>query len=186
MQRLVGLLFRKKGGVKTKDCSILFAIRSAESALLRCHELLTTFPGQENILFTQESPEAVSLTLLKFYSQNNKAAGCFIRHFESAGGVHYEALIISCFWSLLSSLVDCWKSYLRSDVYMQWVVIYKKGKTDTTQAEAQLSLTMFNSRYYRLPLPVEGAPLEEDFDAFVNILRVSSYKKRQSWYKSTN
>lgn len=27
-------------------------------------------------------------------------------------------------------------------------------------------------RYYRLPLPVEGAPLEEDFDAFVNILRV--------------
>lgn len=28
-------------------------------------------------------------------------------------------------------------------------------------------------RYYRLPLPVEGAPLEEDFDAFVNILRVS-------------
>uniref|UniRef100_A0A665X4W3 Paladin n=1 Tax=Echeneis naucrates TaxID=173247 RepID=A0A665X4W3_ECHNA len=27
--------------------------------------------------------------------------------------------------------------------------------------------------YYRLPLPVEGAPLEEDFDAFVNILRES-------------
>ncbi|XP_057682599.1 paladin isoform X2 [Corythoichthys intestinalis] len=25
--------------------------------------------------------------------------------------------------------------------------------------------------YYRLPLPVEGAPMEEDFDAFVNILR---------------
>lgn len=29
-------------------------------------------------------------------------------------------------------------------------------------------------RYYRLPLPVEGAPLEEDFDAFVNILRESA------------
>ncbi|XP_007249572.3 phosphatase domain containing paladin 1b isoform X1 [Astyanax mexicanus] len=28
-------------------------------------------------------------------------------------------------------------------------------------------------RYYRLPLPIEGAPLEEDFDAFVNILRES-------------
>lgn len=32
---------------------------------------------------------------------------------------------------------------------------------------------VLHSRYYRLPLPVEGAPLEEDFDAFVNILRVS-------------
>ncbi|XP_035526467.1 paladin isoform X1 [Morone saxatilis] len=29
-------------------------------------------------------------------------------------------------------------------------------------------------RYYRLPLPMEGAPLEEDFDAFVNILREST------------
>ncbi|CAG04802.1 unnamed protein product, partial [Tetraodon nigroviridis] len=28
--------------------------------------------------------------------------------------------------------------------------------------------------YYRLPLPAEGAPLEEDFDAFVNMLRESS------------
>ncbi|KAM9716560.1 paladin isoform 2-T2 [Menidia menidia] len=28
-------------------------------------------------------------------------------------------------------------------------------------------------RYYRLPLPMEGAPLEEDFDAFVTILRES-------------
>uniref|UniRef100_A0A8C2JVT4 Phosphatase domain containing paladin 1b n=1 Tax=Cyprinus carpio TaxID=7962 RepID=A0A8C2JVT4_CYPCA len=28
-------------------------------------------------------------------------------------------------------------------------------------------------RYYRLPLPMEGAPLEETFDAFVNILRVT-------------
>lgn len=34
--------------------------------------------------------------------------------------------------------------------------------------------TMPNYRYYRLPLPMEGAPLEEDFDAFVNILRESS------------
>uniref|UniRef100_A0A674MWU7 Phosphatase domain containing paladin 1a n=1 Tax=Takifugu rubripes TaxID=31033 RepID=A0A674MWU7_TAKRU len=33
--------------------------------------------------------------------------------------------------------------------------------------------------YYRLPLPVEGAPLEEDFDAFVNMLRVS-------WCKNVN
>lgn len=28
-------------------------------------------------------------------------------------------------------------------------------------------------RYYRLPLPMEGAPLEDDFDAFVSILRES-------------
>ncbi|XP_013862429.1 paladin [Austrofundulus limnaeus] len=33
--------------------------------------------------------------------------------------------------------------------------------------------TMQGYRYYRLPLPTEGAPLEEDFDAFVNILRES-------------
>uniref|UniRef100_A0A7N6F699 Paladin n=1 Tax=Anabas testudineus TaxID=64144 RepID=A0A7N6F699_ANATE len=33
--------------------------------------------------------------------------------------------------------------------------------------------TMPSYRYYRLPLPMEGAPLEEDFDAFVNILRES-------------
>ncbi|XP_069547975.1 paladin isoform X2 [Brachyistius frenatus] len=33
--------------------------------------------------------------------------------------------------------------------------------------------TMPTYRYYRLPLPTEGAPLEEDFDAFVNILRES-------------
>ncbi|KAI4874210.1 hypothetical protein NFI96_030408 [Prochilodus magdalenae] len=26
-------------------------------------------------------------------------------------------------------------------------------------------------RYYRLPLPLEGAPMEEEFDAFVNVLR---------------
>uniref|UniRef100_A0A8C4NVD1 Paladin n=1 Tax=Dicentrarchus labrax TaxID=13489 RepID=A0A8C4NVD1_DICLA len=34
--------------------------------------------------------------------------------------------------------------------------------------------TMPAYRYYRLPLPMEGAPLEEDFDAFVNILREST------------
>ncbi|XP_034049147.1 paladin isoform X1 [Thalassophryne amazonica] len=34
--------------------------------------------------------------------------------------------------------------------------------------------TMPSYRYYRLPLPAEGAPLEEDFDAFVNMLRESS------------
>ncbi|XP_068610704.1 LOW QUALITY PROTEIN: paladin [Brachionichthys hirsutus] len=34
--------------------------------------------------------------------------------------------------------------------------------------------TMPGYRYHRLPLPVDGAPLEEDFDAFVNILRESS------------
>ncbi|XP_039991559.1 paladin isoform X2 [Xiphias gladius] len=33
--------------------------------------------------------------------------------------------------------------------------------------------TMTAYRYYRLPLPMEGAPLEEDFDLFVNILRES-------------
>lgn len=33
--------------------------------------------------------------------------------------------------------------------------------------------TMPAYRYYRLPLPMEGAPLEEDFDAFINILRES-------------
>ncbi|XP_040885234.1 paladin isoform X3 [Toxotes jaculatrix] len=33
--------------------------------------------------------------------------------------------------------------------------------------------TMPAYRYYRLPLPMEGAPLEEDFDAFVNIVRES-------------
>ncbi|XP_075999749.1 paladin isoform X2 [Genypterus blacodes] len=33
--------------------------------------------------------------------------------------------------------------------------------------------TMPSYRYYRLPLPTEGAPLEEDFDAFVSILRES-------------
>ncbi|XP_008312787.1 paladin isoform X1 [Cynoglossus semilaevis] len=33
--------------------------------------------------------------------------------------------------------------------------------------------TMPGYRYYRLPLPMEGAPLEEDFDSFVNILRES-------------
>ncbi|XP_014898494.1 paladin isoform X2 [Poecilia latipinna] len=33
--------------------------------------------------------------------------------------------------------------------------------------------TMQGYRYFRLPLPVEGAPLEDDFDAFVNILRES-------------
>ncbi|KAG9345943.1 hypothetical protein JZ751_007758, partial [Albula glossodonta] len=31
--------------------------------------------------------------------------------------------------------------------------------------------TMPSYRYYRLPLPVEGTPLEEEFDAFVDILR---------------
>ncbi|XP_062331566.1 paladin isoform X1 [Osmerus eperlanus] len=37
---------------------------------------------------------------------------------------------------------------------------------------------MFTSplyRYHRLPLPMEGAPLEEDFDAFVSILRESPH-----------
>lgn len=68
---------RKAGGIKTKACSILFAIRSAQSVLLRCHVLLTTLPGQENILFPEQSAEASSLIPMKFYSQK-KAAGCFI------------------------------------------------------------------------------------------------------------
>ncbi|XP_061563913.1 paladin isoform X2 [Cololabis saira] len=33
--------------------------------------------------------------------------------------------------------------------------------------------TMPAYRYHRLPLPMEGAPLEEDFDAFVSVLRES-------------
>lgn len=33
---------------------------------------------------------------------------------------------------------------------------------------------------------MEGAPLEEDFDAFVNILRVRSRENCQSWEQSTN
>lgn len=52
-------------------------------------------------------------------------------------------------------------------------VIYKKGNNDT--AQAALLNNLLYCRYYRLPLPMEGAPMEEDFDAFVNILRVSSY-----------
>ncbi|XP_016368899.1 paladin-like [Sinocyclocheilus rhinocerous] len=36
--------------------------------------------------------------------------------------------------------------------------------------------TMPSYRYYRLPLPTEGAPLEDEFDAFVNVLRGSSTK----------
>lgn len=35
-------------------------------------------------------------------------------------------------------------------------------------------MPVMSCRYHRLPLPVEGAPLEEHFDAFVNVLRVSS------------
>ena len=53
------------GGVKSTDCSFLFAIRSAESALLRCHELLTTFPGQENMLYSEDGAEDLSLILLR-------------------------------------------------------------------------------------------------------------------------
>lgn len=35
-------------------------------------------------------------------------------------------------------------------------------------------MVVMSCRYHRLPLPVEGAPLEEHFDAFVSVLRVSS------------
>lgn len=35
-----------------------------------------------------------------------------------------------------------------------------------------LIIHFYEFRYYRLPLPMEGAPLEETFDSFVNILRV--------------
>lgn len=38
--------------------------------------------------------------------------------------------------------------------------------------------TMPAYRYYRLPLPTEGAPREEDFDAFVSILRESTSLSR--------
>lgn len=54
------------------------------------------------------------------------------------------------------------------------------GNIDTAQAPIYLPVTLLSPRrYYRLPLPVEGAPLEEDFDAFVNMLRVS-------WCKNVN
>lgn len=33
-----------------------------------------------------------------------------------------------------------------------------------------------SGRYHRLPLPTEGAPLEEQFDAFIRFLRVSRGK----------
>lgn len=45
-----------------------------------------------------------------------------------------------------------------------------------TETCSALSDILLCCRYYRLPLPMEGAPLEEDFDSFVNILRVSRCK----------
>ena len=36
-------------------------------------------------------------------------------------------------------------------------------------------------RYHRLPLPAEGAPLEEQFDAFIGFLRVSRGKAPGPW-----
>jgi len=36
-------------------------------------------------------------------------------------------------------------------------------------------------RYHRLPLPVDGAPLEEQFDAFICFLRVSQAKPWGFW-----
>lgn len=67
-------LFQNKGGVKAKDSSILFAIRSVESALLRCHELLVTFPGQDNKWF----PRGYLWSLFWSFVVKLKAAGCFI------------------------------------------------------------------------------------------------------------
>ncbi|XP_058236639.1 phosphatase domain containing paladin 1b isoform X1 [Hemibagrus wyckioides] len=43
--------------------------------------------------------------------------------------------------------------------------------TEEVYKRPQFSLPSY--RYYRLPLPAEGAPLEEDFDAFVKVLRKS-------------
>ncbi|KAK3573918.1 hypothetical protein QTP86_033027 [Hemibagrus guttatus] len=43
--------------------------------------------------------------------------------------------------------------------------------TEEVYKRPQFSLPSY--RYFRLPLPTEGAPLEEDFDAFVNVLRKS-------------
>lgn len=61
--------------------------------------------------------------------------------------------------------VDCVLTYIRA-----------QHTTHNTGTGPALGNSLLYCRYYRLPLPVEGAPLEEDFDAFVNILRVSSYK----------
>ncbi|XP_051958207.1 paladin-like [Xyrauchen texanus] len=41
----------------------------------------------------------------------------------------------------------------------------------TEEVYKRARFTMPTYRYYRLPLPMEGAPLEDAFDAFVNILR---------------
>ncbi|XP_060781950.1 phosphatase domain containing paladin 1b isoform X2 [Neoarius graeffei] len=43
--------------------------------------------------------------------------------------------------------------------------------TEEVYKRPQFNLPSY--RYYRLPLPMEGAPVEEDFDAFVNVLRKS-------------
>ncbi|KAK3554298.1 hypothetical protein QTP70_020153 [Hemibagrus guttatus] len=51
--------------------------------------------------------------------------------------------------------------YLRKDIHV----------TEEVYKRPQFSLPSY--RYFRLPLPTEGAPLEEDFDAFVNVLRKS-------------
>lgn len=39
----------------------------------------------------------------------------------------------------------------------------------------------YPGRYHRLPLPAEGAPLEEQFDAFIRCLRVSRGKAPGLW-----
>lgn len=42
-----------------------------------------------------------------------------------------------------------------------------------------MGLSPSPGRYYRLPLPEQGAPLEAQFDAFVNVLRVSQGRRGQ-------
>ena len=100
--------------------------------------------------------------------------------------------MIPWFWSLPSSLVDCEMKFFPYDLWAlnegAQLLILTLGRMccvlwptqgqywHNTSAGSTPGNNLLCCRYYRLPLPMEGAPLEEDFDAFVNILRVRSRK----------
>ncbi|XP_051529550.1 paladin isoform X1 [Myxocyprinus asiaticus] len=50
-------------------------------------------------------------------------------------------------------------------------ISYEEDIHVTEEVYKRPQFTMPSYRYYRLPLPMEGAPLEDEFDAFVNVLR---------------
>ena len=58
-----------------------------------------------------------------------------------------------------------------------YVMARHNGKLVYTSVSLWLRLCRLlpPGRYHRLPLPSEGAPMEEDFDAFVKILRVREH-----------